>query len=329
MEHDFDRDRYRPRLIVWQLHPEHSSGGNGVAATNATTDPHGNPFTFDECGRTIESIARTAKPIVVLTGGGIAGRADLYDIVKCGVEAGLKMIVEAGPAELTGPVLKKYREFGPKIFRILVADIIVEDMHTRYRQSPAFRALEHTVDEMNAGGFEVHLSVHLSNPDKRALAFEHDYAMRRSVKGLYCHMAFEQGKTKGAKRRIKEHTLDEFIEEIAVMKSFSPEHMYFSPQCVKYGHRAAEHDGDDGRGAAGWEHWCLAGKTYAFIDPAGIVRACAGLAPECGNLRSNSYDFKSIWEDSDVFLRLRQEIRSCSGTRTEIGSSRQPQEDEK
>lgn len=321
MAFEVDHDRFRPRLIVWQLHAGHTQGGNGVPAADVGQHGYDRPLSREECFRTLESIAQTAKPIVVMTGSGIMKRSDLHEIVRHGVDAGLKIILEAGPAELTEPVLRMYREFGPKIFRILVADIIVEDMHTRYRQSPAFRTLEHTVEQLNAGGFEIHLSVHLDHPDKRALAFEHDYAMRKSVKGLYCHMAFSPAKAKGVRRRTKELSLDTFIEEMAVMKSFSPEHMYFSPQCVKYGHRSAERETATMPGTDGWTHWCLAGKTYAYIDPAGIVRPCAGLSPACGDLRKNGYDFKTIWEESDIFTRLRQEIRSCSGTRTEIGTT--------
>jgi MoaA/NifB/PqqE/SkfB family radical SAM enzyme len=189
-----------------------------------------------------------------------------------------------------------------------------------------FNTLEETVNRMNAAGFEVHLCVHLTKPDFRRLAYDHDYAMRRSVKGLYCQLSFAPSLKTNGKRRPEEEELDHFIEEIAMMKSFSPDQMYFSPQCVRYGHHSPEHELDvdvDGlhHHDVAWHHWCLAGRTYAFIGTDGTVRACSGLEPPCGNLRTNGYNFKQIWESATVFTRLRGEFRSCSQTRKMINPS--------
>jgi len=323
MELENGFDDFKPRLIVWQLQSEGESGGNGVHASPDHPHPPGLPLSTRECLLIIDAIARTSKPIVVLTGNTIMARPDLHQIVEYGVALGLKMILEAGPEELTEEVLRKFSQFGPRIFRILVGDVIVEDMQTRYRHSTRFEALEATVNRMNAAGFEVHLCVHLKKPDVRSLAFDHDYAMRRKVNGLYCHLSFGPSRRSNGKRRAADENLDLFIEEIAQMKSFSPDQMYFSPQCVRYGYHNAEHGqpaDPDGfhHNATSWHHWCLAGRTYAFIGPDGTVRACAGLEPSCGNLRSNGFNFKKIWESASVFMRLRSDFRSCSQTRTLI-----------
>ena len=74
----------RPRLIVWQLAPR-AANDQHPDSLHSQTLREEQQFSAHECMMTIDSIARTAKPIVVFTGKGILRRADLYEIVEYGV----------------------------------------------------------------------------------------------------------------------------------------------------------------------------------------------------------------------------------------------------
>jgi MoaA/NifB/PqqE/SkfB family radical SAM enzyme len=302
------RKEYRPRLIIWQL----------------TAGEFTRTFTTHECLLTIDSIARTSKSIVVLTGAHLMKRSDLYEILSYGTALGLKMIVEARPQELTPEVLRQYNRFGAKVFRVLLDGDVVEDMATRYKQSKAFSALEETVSRLREAGYELHfgVTVQVADLDLRGLAFKHDFAVRRSANGLYCHLCYKLPQKKAAKGAV--NGLHEVIGAIAKMKRFSPKNMYVSPQCVRYGVR--EESPPDGEAAedhakktdSEWMHLCLAGKTFAYIDPEGKVQMCIGLPAVCGDLRANGYDFEEVWEHSPTFLRIRAQELSCNNTRSEI-----------
>jgi len=50
---------------------------------------------------------------------------------------------------------------------------------------------------------------------------------------------------------------------------------------------------------------CLGGKAFAFISHVGKVQICGFLETECGDLRRENFDFRRIWENSSVFLAMR------------------------
>jgi MoaA/NifB/PqqE/SkfB family radical SAM enzyme len=301
-----DQEEFRPRMIVWQLTGEGESSGN-----DASLKTH-------ECLLILEGIARTARPIVIFTGHALTGRPDLFDIVQYGSALGLKVIVEVETAELTEDVLKKFAAFGPKTFRLHIGDVIRQGENERYEQTPAFRLLQEKVSLLKQAGFEIHLTLNVEKPDERQLAVNHDFAFRHAVHGFYCHLSF--GNLENESQETSE-SVDRYLEAIAQVKQYSPDQMYVSPQCVKYGFRALAGDqgpddaAEPGEIASEWRHWCLGGKTFAFISPAGIVRLCAGISAPCGDLREKGYNFKSIWEESPIFRAVREQTRSCSETR--------------
>ncbi len=304
------REVFYPRIIVWQLND------------SQTTDTLSTHETF----LTIDGIARTAKPIVVLTGEHLLHQSDLFEIVEYGFALGLKMIIEAQPLELTPAVLQKYKIFGPKLFRVLINECISEDSETRYRKTKDFFELESAVKRLRDGGFELHLVAPVTDMDTRKLEFYHDYAFRNKANGLYCHLLLN-GNSYTNNVLDETSSNDEYIVGIARMKSVSPKDMYVSPQCVKYGfthiqddrnHRLDFHE-DNANGE--WKHWCLGGKTYAFISPSGKVQLCGGLDLLCGNLRTNNYDFKQIWLTSQQFRCVRAGDHSCNEMHSYIKES--------
>ena len=311
MEHDarVPRTEYRPRLIIWQL-----VGGEFTR-----------PFSTRECLLTIDSIARTARSIVVLTGNHLMRRDDLFEIVSYGSATGLKMIVEVQPEELTPEVLRQYGRFGAKVFRVVLDGEIIEDTDTRYKQSKAFSVLEDAVLRLREAGYEIHFTVTVlvSESNLRELAFKHDFAVRRSANGLYCHLHYKAPQKKAKKGALS--GLHEVIREIAKMKRFSPRNMYVSPQCVRYGVRPEGTPEAIGEGHAraegNWMHLCLAGKTFAYINPEGKVQLCIGLPATCGDLRANGYDFEELWVNSPLFQKLRDQGLSCDDTRSEFLTS--------
>lgn len=290
-------ENFNPRLIVWALAGEQP----------------GKEFSTQECMLTIESIARLSKPIVVLTGANIIGRSDIYDIIEYGTVLGLKIIVEVRPAEITNDILQQYAIFGPKIFRILVDGCVVEDPDTRYKYSEEFANLRTAIRLLKQNKYEVHLGIAAKHLSVRELAFYHDFAFRSVANGLYCHLFRDVA---GLDNPISEDT-DEILETLARMKGFSPKTMYISPQCVRYGPRQLTSEPHEEylngfSGAKEWDHFCLGGRTYAFIDSNGKVYVCANSPIECSELRLQGYDFKKIWESSDIFQALRDHELTCS-----------------
>lgn len=314
-------EEFHPRVIIWRLTHEPddknitpgSPGSNGRAILSQ-----------HECLLIIDSIARVSKPIVVLTGERLLGRTDLVEIVGYANALGLKMIVELQPQELTDETLQKFRPFGPRIFRIVLDGRIAEDMDTRYRRSPEFAQLEETVHRMKKAGYEIHFSLNVTDTDVRYLSFNVDYAFRSIAKGLYCHLRFDHSDAPAPVADEEEGPLsvDAFITKMSEMKPLIPNNMYFSPQCVKYAPYLPDEQVDldfEQAEHPKWIHWCLAGKSFAYIDEFGRVSVCGGTGTECGELRANGYDFGAVWTGAEIFRDLRHHLWTCTQTRLQLG----------
>jgi hypothetical protein len=295
-----------PRIVIWQIAPG-PDGKDAETSPDAATR-HGEPLNTSECMLVIDSIARTSKPIVVLTGDRILERYPrLPEILEYGRALGLKMIVEVTPAELTDDVIARYAHFGERIFRVKISETIGNSPENRIEASPSFDELERCLDRLELAGYESHLVYTANGPDIRTLALVHDYAVRRSARGLYCHLRFDMG---AAPPRADGQSVDEFIQRFATMKEYSPASMIISPQCVKFVHHS-HRPGDPDAGRGQWEYTCLAGKSYAFIDETGRVQLCGGNPDRRTTLRDVGYDFRKVWLHSPAFVGSRKICRNC------------------
>lgn len=306
---------FHPRVVIWTLREAGPEGENGSVSASERREE----LSRHECMLVIDSIARLSKPIVVLTGRRLSQRTDLHDIVSYATALGLKMIVELQPEEFTEELIERYRSFGPRVFRIILDGRIAEDADKRYHPSPEFNALESTVHRLRERGFELHFSLTVTGLDMRQIGYYIDYAFRKAAKGLYCHLRFDTEEPAEMEPGDEEALTPDFlISKISELKPLIPSNMYFSPQCVKYGPYQPDEQFENEPGLRDqprWAHWCLAGKSFAFIDARGMVDVCGGLRLKCGDLRKNGYDFEKIWLQSDVFASVREHCWTCAQTR--------------
>ncbi len=318
IRYESDQEDFRPRVIVWEFQKN-----NRLSDEEQFTDEPNGSLSAQENMLVLESIARIAKPIIVLTGSHLLTIESLFEFVQYGHALGLKMIIETPPEDINQEVIRQYSVFGPRIFRLLIDSCIQEDMDTRFRRTPEYYTLDRALRLLKSGGFEIHLGTTVKSPDIRNLAFEHDYAYRRSARGLYCHLNFDDSKHQPGKRpEYTEENIEQFIEAIAKMKRYSPDSMYFSPQCVQYGFVGSpesNHEGSAGKEKAfEWKHYCLGGKRFAYIKGNGKVQICSGLNAEAGDLRMTGFDFQEVWESSELFRMQREDGTTCAITREYI-----------
>lgn len=303
------QEEFLPKMIVWSLSydPEASALRSGYLETN-------------ECLLVLENIARVSSPIIVITGKQVLRRPDLLEIVGYGSAVGLKIVVESEIADINDDLMRRLRAFGPRTIRALLNGSILENPDTRFDPTPEFDQLEKTVKRLIDNGFQLHLGTTVANADLRQLAFNLDYAIKHTARGLYLHLCFLDQQTVSSGSEDLEKEKDEFLLRIAEMKQFLPSDMYFSPQCVRYQYKQ-EHNGhshSERNGESEWSLWCLGGKTFAFITDEGKVQLCAGSPMDCGDLRDTKFDFGKIWFESDILKRFRAERWTCSETRNAV-----------
>lgn len=324
------KNHHRPRLIVWRLTRQNEQPTPDAGELTSDHAACAGDLTTNECLVIIDGLARLSKPVLVLTGDLIAHRSDLREIVAYGVAIGMKMIVEMEPEDITETLLDEYCRFGPQVLRVVIDGRIEEDFDTRFKDTERFRSLQRAISLLRKSGFDIHLALHVRHTDIRRLACCLDYAIRQFAFGLHCHL------DPGTKAHVGTHTRglsaqtrDYFIDQLSALNLYLPDEMYFSPQCVKYNYN---HPGGNDNvnselreKSQAWIHSCLAGRSFAFIDEQGKVFPCAASRAEVGNLRTSGYDFRVIWEDSDTFKELRNQLMTCDQTRQMVLRELDPQ----
>jgi hypothetical protein len=322
---------YKPRLIIWNISPK----------LDKCNQNNSKPLSIQECFSVMDSISEFAKPIIVLSTNSCRklnndsfDRPDIVDLILYGNSLGHKMIVETCGHKLTQDLRNVLRTIGTKSIRILLHDRVKESIEEGFLHDEDFSDLDQRLTELKADGFEIQLGINLDNYDERAMAFAIDYSIKKNAKGIYFHLNSDNSLSKkGKSARMtsnKYHNKEEIIMWIAKQKKLLPEEMYFSPQCVRYGMRhhedmlpntAAENRNDDNTqiyNKPQISHWCLGGKTFAYITNSGKVQICHDLKTVCGDLRKYNYNFAEIWNNSKVFNDLRNSNYSCLQTQNFI-----------
>ena len=326
-----DPFEYKPRLIIWNISPK----------TDKCSKNTSKPLSTRECFSVMDSIAEFAKPIIVLSTNSCRklnndsfDRPDIVDLILYGNSLGLKMIVETCGYKLTQDFRNVLRTIGTKGIRILLHGRVKESIEEGFLHDEDFADLDQSLNELKADGFEIQLGINLDNYDERAMAFAIDYSIQKNAKGIYFHLNFDHcllQKEKSSKKTTnKLLKKEEIIMWIAKQKKLLPAEMYFSPQCVRYGMRHHEDNLPNTETENGNDrdtqiyskpqisHWCLGGKTFAYITNLGQVQICHDLKGESSDLRNCNYNFAEIWNNSKIFNALRNYNYSCLQTENYI-----------
>ncbi len=303
---------YRPRLIIWEI-------------TNSKQNNHLKTLTTHECFQVMDSIAELSRPIIVLSanhyessGSDPLDRPDIIDIILYGNSIGLKMIVETKGDKLSKDMRNILRTIGTKSIRILINDRVKESIEDGFLQSPEFIELDERLNDLKNDGFEIQLGIALQSFNEREVSFAIDYSINKYAKGIYLHLLPSSKNVRAEQNKFKNDIEnEEIIAWIAKQKKLLPNEMYFSPQCIRYGIKHREDEGHHNNYSESCSksqitHWCLGGKTFAFISAFGKVRICNMLGTECGDLFEANFNFSEIWNQSALFNQLRNRNFSCS-----------------
>ncbi len=306
MELTINPTDYKPRLIIWE-----------IACSCLENNLKIKSFTTKECFTIMDTIAEVSKPIIILASNYSENskcdpldRQDIIDILLYGNSIGLKMIVETSGEKLTQDLRNVLKTIGTKCIRVLIHDQIKEDIDNRFVQSEKFKKLDNLINQLKNEGFEIQLGIILKNFNTRELSFVVDYAVEKNAKGIYFH--FQNTKSPSKSKKVN-HNREDAIYWIAEQKKLLPDEMYFSPQCIKYGIKHKE-DSKETESTNKSTHWCLSGKTFAYINGKGEIQICNSIKNVCGDLRKSNLNFAEIWYKSDIFNWLRYNNFSCLQT---------------
>ena len=302
-----------PRLIAWEL-----SRACPMACTycRAAARPARDPdeLTTEEGFRLLENIASFAKPILILTGGEPLLRPDVYDLATRAVALGLPVVLATCGMGLDDAAAGRLVESGIRHISISLDGASAETHDAVRGVEGAFDAALRAVETAKRAGLSFQVNTTVARYNRKELPAIRDLADRQgaSVFNPFLLVPTGRGRTmadEGLSAEESEETLHWLADErgrtrMQIRVTCAP---HF--QRVLRQRRQADEPQPSGHGpvrsSPQGEGGCMGGKSFAFVSHTGKVQICGFLDVACGDLRREAFNFRKIWETSDVFRSVR------------------------
>lgn len=304
------KDELKPRLIAFEItrrcryQCKHCRAHAGPEI--------GDELTTQQCKKIITSIARFAKPILILTGGEPMERQDLYEIIEHARGKGLKVVMATCGYLLNEDAMEKLKKAGVSALAFSI-DGASAETHDKFRGSDgafdtAIKAIE--IAKKTKMPFQINTTLSKLNAGEVLGIAELTKRL-----GAICFNAFMMVPT-GRGEEISDAVLDpvqyesllgELVRiklrgEVKVRVTCGPA---WARVCEQAKVRKLT---DEWKG-------CMGGRGFGFVSWRGDVQACGFLDIPAGNLVGNGFKFREIWLKS----KLLNEIRDLSAYKGKCG----------
>lgn len=257
-------------------------------------------LTTEEAKKMIGEIARAGFKIMIFSGGEPLMRPDIFELVEYAASQGLRPVFGTNGTLITPEIAMRLKECGACAMGISV-DSLDPEKHDKFRGlSNAYDLTMAGIEACKQAGlpFQLHTTVVDWNRDE--ICAITDFAQSIGAIAHYIFFLIPVGRGK----YIEETSL-QVLENEALLRDIMLKSQEVSidvkPTCAPQFTRIAKQLGVETRFTRG----CLAGLSYCVIGSEGIVRPCAYMTEEAGDVRETPFD--EIWANSPVFKTLRTE----------------------
>ena len=251
--------------------------------------------------RLIDEIARAGFKVMIFSGGEPLMRPDIYELVTHAAACGLRPVFGTNGTLITDEVAVRLKRCGAAAMGISV-DSLDPARHDRFRGVAGAHDLTMAgIETCKRAGlpFQLHTTVVDWNRDEICAITK--FAARVGAIAHYIFFLIPVGRgvyIEETSLKVKEN--EELLR--AIMRTSATVPIDVKPTCAPQFTRVAAQLGVETRFARG----CLAGLTYCVVGSEGIVRPCAYMTEEAGDVRQTPFD--EIWRTSPVFERLRTQV---------------------
>lgn len=304
-------DVFAPRLIAWELTRSCPLRCRHCRAS-ADRGPYEGELSFDEIARVVDSIAVRFKPILILTGGEPMLRTDLLDIIRYVAKAGMRPVMATCGSLLTEAKAAAIKEAG--VERISVSlDGPDAGSHDAFRGVPgAFQSAMEGLDAARRAGLEFQINTTVTRTNVHRLEAVLDLAVAQGAVAFHPFLLVPTGRGKAIQEEVLgPEEYERVLNTIYDLKLGS--RIAFKPTCAAHFYRVLrQREAEAGRAVTAGTHGldamskgCMGGLSFAFIGHRGLVQICGFLDEVAGDVRAAGYDFARVWDESPLFLQLR------------------------
>jgi heme b synthase len=307
--------RFQPRLIAWEVTRRCPMSCRHCRASADDRNYEGELST-EEALRFLDGVAAFARPIMILTGGEPMAREDIYRIAEYGNRLGLRMVM--APCGLLMDRERTRRIIASGIQRIsLSIDGADRETHDGFRQTEgAFEAVLNAARLAREEGLEFQVNTTVTRLNIGQLEEILELAISLGAVGFHPFLLVPTGRGEGlAHLAIDPQEYERVLNWIYEKSLDSP--IQIKPTCAPHYYRILrQREKQAGRSVSVETHGlnamtkgCLGGQSFAFLSHTGKVQACGFLDLEAGDIRRSDFDFRRIWERSELFAALRDPSR--------------------
>lgn len=327
------KKKYIPRLIAWEVTRRCPLNCRHCRAS-AKDKHYKGELSTKEAFRLLDNIASFSKPIIILTGGEPMARDDIYEIARYGTSLGLRMVMAPCGILMNKKNVRQMIDSG--IQRIsLSIDGADRETHDSFRQEQgAFDSVIKAAGLAKEAGLDFQVNTTVTKLNYKQL----DRILQLSIDiGAVSYHPFLLVPT-GRGKEMAEYEIDpqEYEDVLTWIYNKSLDlPIQMKPTCAPHYYRILrQKEKEAGRkvtfethGLNAMTKGCLGGQGFSFISHTGKVQICGFLEEEAGDIRKTDMNFQEIWENSELFLKVRnpekyegkcgdcEYIRVCGGCR--------------
>jgi heme b synthase len=314
-----DAQEYLPQLIAWEVTRSCVLACKHCRAAAQPT-PYPGELTTDEGKRLLDNIASFAKPTMILTGGEPMLRTDIYELAGYAHSLGLPVVMAPCGLYVNNESVAKMLKAGISCISISL-DGATAETHDAFRGvTGAFDSAVRAIETARRGGLAFQVNTTVTQHNVEELPAILDLAARLRAVAFNPFLLVPTGRGKelvGQELSPEDYekTLRWLAEQsdrrdIAIRVTCAPHYTRIllerrkATGCDAVAVKVApphEHPGGPARAKG-----CLGGKAFAFVSHVGKVQICGFMDIVCGDLKEVDFDFRRIWETSEVFQKVRR-----------------------
>jgi heme b synthase len=303
-----------PRLIFWELTKRCNLACRHCRAEAEDVDYSGE-LGLDQVKRITDDIAAFASPILVLTGGEPLYRDDIFDIARYAVEKKIRVALATNGTLIDRGCARKIKDAG--IARVSISiDGSTASSHDDFRGIPgSFDNALRGARLLREEGVEFQFNTTVTKRNVHEIEDILKFAVNEGAAALHLFMLVPVGC--GVKIAETDMISSEKYEEVLnwLYDRSKDTKIELKATCAPHYYRVIRQRArEEGRtlsfeqdGMAAMTRGCLAGSGVCFISHRGDVQPCGYLPLVAGNVLEDN--FKKIWDDSELFLSLRDPDR--------------------